>query len=185
MDAQVLKACTRCGQVKPMDGFHYDRSRPGGRRSSCKECDVISCRDYRANNPDRVRGNRKKWYSSHREKVAENNRAFRERHRAKSLVKGAKSRASAKGIAFELGGHIKEIQSRLDMGICEMTGLSLDLRSKKRDWNSPSIDRIDANGGYTYSNIRIVCLAMNSALGWWGEDRLRAIVLAWLEKAHA
>jgi len=34
----------------------------------------------------------------------------------------------------------------------------------------PSVDRIDARGPYAMGNVRIVCAAMNAALGDWGED---------------
>jgi len=34
---------------------------------------------------------------------------------------------------------------------------------------APSIDRIDATGGYLKGNIRIICWAANSLLGTWGD----------------
>lgn len=34
---------------------------------------------------------------------------------------------------------------------------------------APSIDRIDARGGYTADNIRIICWAANLLLGTWGD----------------
>lgn len=40
----------------------------------------------------------------------------------------------------------------------------------------PSIDRIDARGGYTIDNVRIVCVAINTLLQDWGDVVYRAIV---------
>ena len=32
------KACSKCGEVKPLDEFATDRARPDGRRGVCREC---------------------------------------------------------------------------------------------------------------------------------------------------
>lgn len=61
-----------------------------------------------------------------------------------------------------------------------MTELSFNLDGG-RTWDSPSIDRIDPSGGYTYDNIRIVCHAINCALGTWGEEILGMVTRAWME----
>ena len=50
-----MKACTRCGAVKPLEEFHRDASRPDGRMSRCAAC----CREeantrYRAAHPARA-----------------------------------------------------------------------------------------------------------------------------------
>lgn len=69
----------------------------------------------------------------------------------------------------------------MDRGLCEMTGLPFNLNDG-RTWDSPSLDRIDPAKGYVYSNIRIICFGMNSALNSWGEDVLEMMVLAWLAR---
>ena len=33
------KRCTKCGETKPLDAFHRDRSKKLGRRSRCRECE--------------------------------------------------------------------------------------------------------------------------------------------------
>jgi Homing endonuclease associated repeat len=33
-----VKVCTKCGEAKPLEGFHRHRSSPDGRTSQCKEC---------------------------------------------------------------------------------------------------------------------------------------------------
>jgi hypothetical protein len=35
---------------------------------------------------------------------------------------------------------------------------------------APTIDRVHADGGYAYGNIRIVCCCVNAALGQWGDS---------------
>lgn len=39
----------------------------------------------------------------------------------------------------------------------------------------PSVDRIEASGGYQHGNIRIVCLLVNVAMAHWGEEPLLKI----------
>jgi len=79
---------------------------------------------------------------------------------------------------FDLLEHLKEIQERIDAGVCEISGVPFNLR-EGRTFDSPSIDRIDPSRGYTYANIRLICHAMNSALGDWGEEKLLAILRMW------
>ena len=33
------KRCSKCGEVKPLEGFHRDRSKKQGRYSRCRECE--------------------------------------------------------------------------------------------------------------------------------------------------
>ena len=67
---------------------------------------------------------------------------------------------------------------RVNQMVCEMTGVVLDVTATK-GWNSPSLDRIIPERGYVYSNVRVVCYAMNCALGTWGEGVLWTMLEAW------
>ena len=35
----ATKRCSKCGEVKPLEGFHRDRSKKQGRYSRCRECE--------------------------------------------------------------------------------------------------------------------------------------------------
>lgn len=98
--------------------------------------------------------------------------------RAQCLVANARTRARKRGLYFDLDGAVEHIQARIDRGCCEMTGTPFDL-SPGRKFNSPSIDRIDPKQGYTLSNIRIVCHAMNAAMGDWGEGPVWVMFENW------
>lgn len=41
-----MKRCYICKKVLPLAEFHQDRSRPDGKSSRCKKCNVIHCRKY-------------------------------------------------------------------------------------------------------------------------------------------
>jgi len=61
---------------------------------------------------------------------------------------------------------------------CELTGLPMSL-DRTPGWYhrpfAPSVDRKDSAKGYTRSNVRVVCHAVNMALGEWGEVVFRAV----------
>lgn len=91
------------------------------------------------------------------------------------MLKGALKRAKASGVPYEMQGMNGNIQDRINAGRCELSGILFDLESVKA-WNIPSIDRIEPALGYTPDNIRIVCFALNTAMGDWGFDKLAEIV---------
>jgi len=58
---------------------------------------------------------------------------------------------------------------------CAVSGIPLAKRvmpDGSRDPWAPSIDRIQSCHGYTFDNIRVVCLAANYAMNQWGADVL-------------
>lgn len=101
------------------------------------------------------------------------------KHRVKRTIDGIRWRCTRKGIPFDLDSYRAEIKARFDRGYCEMSGVEFNFTGK-RSHTSPSIDRIIPARGYVYSNIRIVCLALNFGMGDWGEEAFRNVVMAWL-----
>lgn len=82
--------------------------------------------------------------------------------KAHSIVSGARERAKARGLAFDLEeARIAEI---IDWGFCEATGIGFGTY-KERRMLSPSLDRIDPKKGYTHDNVRVVCMLYNCAKG--------------------
>jgi hypothetical protein len=102
------------------------------------------------------------------------------RDRSRIVRQNIKSRAKRKGLPYDLDDHAEELQVRIARGVCELSGYPLDLRGSKT-FNSMSVDRIVPRKGYTYANIRIICLALNSALGNWGDKCVPAF-RAWLAR---
>ena len=84
-----------------------------------------------------------------------------------------------KHIEFSLdAGDVARIQSKIDAGFCELTGVEFNTRDRRK-FNSPSIDRIDSSRGYTPDNIRIVCFAINAAMCDWGADVIWSVFESW------
>ena len=76
--------------------------------------------------------------------------------------------------------HRQELQERIEIGKCELSGVNLN-REVGKTATSVSLDRIDPKLGYIYSNIRIVCCALNFGMGNWGEEILLEIVQQWIQ----
>lgn len=93
------------------------------------------------------------------------------------LLRRSRERAATRKIPYALT--LKDITSiyKRSEGRCEVSGIPFSRHippgRRRRLW-FPSIDRIDPAGGYTPDNCRLVCIAVNIALGDWGlSDLLR------------
>lgn len=137
-------------------------------------------REY-ARRPDvkeRRRDNYRKWAARNKEKLLLKEANRRLTKRGQCLVANCRTRAKKRGLPFDLDDHVDAVQERIDAGHCEITGCVFDL-SPGKSWNSPSIDRISPEKGYTYDNIRLVCNAINAAMGDWGEGVVWEMFKSW------
>lgn len=157
---------------------------------------------YHANHPDQERVRVRLNYDKNREKILQMARARRLKNHAAELKKqrarrtanpekyremnrahkqanpyawrlySARKQAKAKGLAFDLD--LEWFATRLDSGICELSGLPFDLREKYglggRGARSPSVDRRDPKGPYTKENCRMILWWINRALTDLGEE---------------
>jgi hypothetical protein len=65
-------------------------------------------------------------------------------------------------------------------GHCELTGRQFNRKAIRVPWRgrqpfdsfpwAPSLDRLDNMGGYEASNVRLVCVCVNSARGYWSDE---------------
>lgn len=121
------------------------------------------------------------WRANNKEQIKAKDARRRMEKRAQCLINAARTRSRTKGIFFDLDGFEAELQARIDFGKCELSGIDLDL-SPGRKPTSPSLDRIKPELGYVRSNVRIICHALNAALGDWGEDAFADIAESWLKQ---
>ncbi len=120
------------------------------------------------------------WREKNRPYLQEKSRKRRRAKRAMCLVAAACIRARKKGIVFTLDAtDIAALQAVIDVGRCELSGAFFTLDGPRMA-TSPSLDRIEPDKGYVRGNVRIICHALNAALGDWGEAELRRIVTAWV-----
>ena len=79
------------------------------------------------------------------------------------------------------------IRTRL-AGVCELTGLPFDLEPGKKMGRfnpyAPSIDRIISGGNYTPENCRMIVMALNVGINYWGEEIYRHVAKEYLNHRH-
>jgi hypothetical protein len=89
----------------------------------------------------------------------------------------AKSRAASRGMEFSI-----TLDDLFDQGDrqgwrCAISNMRFVYESGAA-WSNPyglSLDRIDSSRGYSKDNVRWVLVAVNAAMGQWGEEPLRII----------
>jgi hypothetical protein len=114
--------------------------------------------------------------AAYRKRYPERDRATRlaihmsQRKKATNIVSNIKRRAKEKGLPFDLDKHVPEIQARIDIGLCELSGIPFVWGLRGRCALTASVDRIIPAKGYVYTNIRLICLALNVAFNNWGEE---------------
>lgn len=90
----------------------------------------------------------------------------------KEILKSARIRAKHSNRQFDLTVEWIMEKYKEQNGCCAISGLKLDFESdfghNTMHPRAPSLDRIDANLGYTQDNTRLVCAQVNIALGSWG-----------------
>lgn len=103
-----------------------------------------------------------------------------------TLLGHARKRSKIRELGFDL-----TVDDLLEMyekqaGRCSLTGIEFSLSGGfdgKNNPFAPSIDRIVAGGAYSKANVRLVCTAVNFALGDWGEPVFRLICENYLRAA--
>lgn len=67
----TTKVCTKCKTEKYFEDFQNDKSKPDGKRPSCKACKAVSDRNYKQSNHDKVKQKDKKYYQENSHKIKE------------------------------------------------------------------------------------------------------------------
>lgn len=142
-DMDDCKRCTKCGEPKPLSGFHRDRNRKDGHRDWCRVCvradhaankERIKAkhRAWLAANADRVRSSHADWLVKNRDRVLATSAAYREANRVLIRQRKAAKLDVSRGycqkrrallIGARTGDPIiyREIRQR-DQGICWLCG---------------------------------------------------------------
>lgn len=150
-----LKTCKTCKQN--LSSLSFRMHNRGGQRGTCRNCENAKFRACKG------------WLAPQKVRYAQ--RVRRER-RAYCLVNDAKRRAVAKKSICTIDW--RDIQRRIDLGACEVTGMLFDLNTPK-SWNAPSLDQIVPGAGYTPENTRVVLYAVNTMANDWGLDLILSV----------
>lgn len=70
------KACSVCGQIKPLTNFHKEARTKDGVRSQCKQCALDKATEYRLNNATKIVQSQANTYAKHRDKRIANSKKW-------------------------------------------------------------------------------------------------------------
>lgn len=97
-----MKTCTKCGETKPLDAFHRDRSRADGRVRRCRECVAEHDRRYREENLDKELERSRRYYEENRDKARERKRRYWEENRDYFRAANRVNRSESQAMSAEM-----------------------------------------------------------------------------------
>jgi len=169
-----------------------------------KERIAFMAREWRKNNPEKVRQHNQKRYQKNKEKILANDKEYYNKNREyiinrqreyynvnkekikeyqynlrreradKTLFRHAKERAKKNGIEFSI-----TIEDIIIPDVCPLLNIPIKVGNGKVCDNSPSIDRINSNLGYTKSNIQILSHKANRIKSNSSFEEFETIYLNW------
>ena len=178
----MRKRCLRCSEMKFIEDFTRSSSKNGAVRSYCRSCVTQISTEW-------AKANKARRNEIVRKSLAKTGNVYHKRYHERlkatrpyvDMLRRAKSRARKHGLEYDLDTHKPDIVERMAPNLCELSGIPFDL-TPGLSFYSPSIDRIDNAGGYTYSNVRLILHGLNAAIGPWGEEVLIAAIEAVIER---
>ena len=162
ISAITTKVCNVCKQVKDLSMFHKSKSNRYGRRPQCKSCRSNTMSEYYETNKEKILVRQNNYYNTGqvrtRMKEDYGRRRREEAYVLTLLLRGAKKRAKAKELPFDLT--IEWLETMM-VSHCPITLQPIDwLKEQVVDGkvgpNSPSIDKIIPELGYVQSNCAII-----------------------------
>jgi len=110
---EQTKECTKCGQEKPLSGFHKHKSRRLGVKSQCKVCreqyyqenqDKISAqrKQHYQENRDRLLAQRKQHYQENKDKISEQQKQYNKENKDKIAEYKKKYRQNLPSMIYEI-----------------------------------------------------------------------------------
>lgn len=101
-------------------------------------------------------------------------------HWATVLKNKALQRSKTKNLEFDLTKDF--VLEKLKRGVCEATGMPLNLNGGTRKPLTPSLDRINPNFGYTQDNVQLVSCIYNFAKSTFTHEDVVEMARALMEK---
>jgi len=152
-----MKWCSGCKTEKPFAEFDEDKRYPGKLRPKCRKCSARQNVYYLAHREENIARAKRSLQIQGRDAV---NEYKRKRHRERPepiLLQGAKTRAKAHNLPFDL-----KIQDIIVPERCPILDIPLKIGEKTASPNSPSLDRIDPQKGYVRGNVLVISHRANT-----------------------
>ena len=156
------KYCHRCERNKSTDEFFDHLDSPDGKKSICKACCRDTSRAWEAKNRSHISNWQREWRLKNRKRLRakgrEQQKSRREQKPWEMSYYMARARCTNKGWAGYQRYGARGIKFRLTMGEI----IIMWVRDQAELMLRPSIDRIDPDKNYVWSNCRFIELAINS-----------------------
>jgi hypothetical protein len=166
-----MKKCNKCGALKDVSYFVKNKQCKDGYAGSCKECQNEYNRKWKQDNSVKLAAGRRKRYAETKGKEVKAREVARKakyplRVRCQVLRSGMRDRSNRKGIEFDSGHFTVDLLMRKmeENPYCQCCNKKLDLSfkaDKKFNNDSPSMDRVNPDIGYTKENTAMLCWECN------------------------
>lgn len=183
------KTCTKCGESKPLDEFHRDRSKSDGRLPHCRACKAAyrlvnrernyrQFAEYRAAHRDEQSARNARWVAGHREEIAEYRATNRDR------IEANRKRYVAAHPEISWRGNYRSRATRYGFDIIEEEFTKGDVIALYGDgcaYCGEPFEQLDhyvsiKNGGpHTLANVRPSCTSCNRSKRDINGDEFRAL----------
>lgn len=196
----IERKCWKCKVNKPLTNefFSKDSTDKYGYQKACKDCQKARTKIYNESNKEYFKQKNKenykkennpKRYEKYKSKYLERREVFSKsiRGRLYDLLEAARGRAKKNNLQINI-----DLDYLLDLyeqqkGKCKLTNIDFNFEKKEKTKHfnpfSPSIDKIDSNGGYTKDNVRLVCTIVNLALNTFGEGDFKIMCEAYINNS--
>lgn len=151
------KICSSCKIYKDFSGFNKHSSKPDGLQSHCRICTRLRYKE-------RYAANKKQYHEDRKDRKREYDLDKRATvaGRARDLWHKARSRSLSKELEFDI--KVEDVVNLIaNTSVCPLLGLPIDYGTGKgRLPNSPSLDRILSDKGYTKDNVWLISNRANT-----------------------
>lgn len=192
------RKCWKCEEVKPRDNFSKDKYDIYGLQKRCKACDSFFLKKFTSDNPGYFEQKSKENYDKNDNpaRYQATRPAYLTRKkvwdesvygRLYQLVLSAVTRSKKKNMDCDITHEWVTEQFHLQNGKSLLTEIELNFarspKKKKGGYvsDSPSLDRIDSNKGYTKDNVRLVCTHINLALNNFGIENFQKLIAGYMK----
>jgi hypothetical protein len=163
--------CKKCGLEKQLKEFIKNKNCKNGYAGTCKKCSNNYSKKWKKEHSKELSEKRRKVYAETeglevKKRMEKRKELYPLRCRATVLRQGMAERSKRKNIEFDKEFFtVNYLMERLSKNPnCECCEKKLDIefkQDKKFNDNSPSMDRVDPNKGYTKENTAILCWKCN------------------------
>lgn len=156
-----MKTCKKCLKLLDEDQFNKDSSKKDGLDIYCRECMKIKSKLSYLKNKEKHLAKNKIRYEKNKESILIGNKKYYQDLKSSSpetlMLRSAKRRAKVQNLPFDIN-----IEDIIIPEHCPILHIKLETSSNHATANSPSLDKIIPELGYTKGNIQVISNLANT-----------------------